>query len=617
MRFCTSCGAKKLDQTPFCNECGAKFEDIKAPQPGREVNVPGLKALSLKAKITIGVVVAILILGIGLYKLGESMTDKTKLLVSFTENLEKGDVKELVKMLDAPDESIEVKERHVKDLVEYLEEDPSLKEELIAQLRANSNAGGFKQDPVEFEELGMSQLITFEKRGKHFFLYDNYDFVLQTFPLTVNTNYGDLTFFVDGKEVKSEMIEEGYVSLGKKLPGNYEIKAVLSSDFVELEKKAEVSHFSETYVDMYLDIDYVSIESNVDGATVLVNDKDTGIKVTAGEEVEIGPVLLDGSMSVKIEHETPFGKMQSSAVPIDSSHLTVNLSLTEEEKEKVTKQLAAFLTSISASRVNGDKSLIEGHTDTLQKELIDTINQEDWSYNGYLSGVSVNEDSFSLGREDGKWVAGVEVVETWKEYTYKEYSSTIETEEVPFPYWYEFTYDEKEKKWAVNSVHSTNSGIDESALAKVDIDVDAQQKLFEASPAFKGIKTEMNQDGIEPFVTNYIHQSVEAMNRRDFSLISGLIDPTSTAYLKESSNYIDYLEEKGITEDLISVEVVDIKEKDDTTFTVSTHEEYHIYYGDGSGKYKTFNSKYEVKSTSDGYRMYKLIETKEVGSKDL
>lgn len=611
MRFCTSCGAKKIDDTPFCNECGAKFEDMKVSQTRNAANTPGLGALSLKSKLIIGAVLAVLILGFGLYKFGDSMTDKSKLLATFTENLEKGDVKELVKMLDSPDESLEVTEQHVKDLVKFLEEDPYQKEELIAQLRANSKAGGFKLVPVDSEQFGMPQLITFEKRGKHFFLYDNYDFVLQTFPLTVNTNYEDLTYFIDGEEVKSELVEEGYVSLGNKLPGNYEIKAVLSSDFVELEKEVEVSHFSPSSIEMYLDIDYVTIQSNVDGAKVLVNNKDTGIKVTADEEVEVGPVLLDGSMTVKIEKETPFGKMQSSAVPIDDDYLTVNLSLTKEEKEKVTKQLVTFLTSVSKSRVNGDKSLVEGHTDYLQKEWIDTVDEENWSYSGYLSDIRVNEDSYYLGKEEGKWMAVVEAVETWKEYSYNDSSGSIEPEDVTLSYSYEFTYDEKEKKWAVN-YFDNKSGMDESNLAKVEFDVAAQQKQFEASPVFKEVKTEMNQDGIAPFVENYVYTSVDAINSRDFSYVSGLIDPSSKDYIKEVSNYIDYLEEKEITEELLDIEIVDIKEKNDTTFIVSTQEEYQIYYSDGTAKHKTFNSKYEVKSTPDGYRMYKLIETKEV-----
>ncbi|WP_010676976.1 zinc ribbon domain-containing protein [Bacillus timonensis] len=616
MRFCTSCGAKKIDDTPFCNECGAKFEDVKVPQAKKAVNTPGISALSLKSKIIIGAVLAILILGFGLYKLGESMTDRTKLLASFTENLDKGDVKELVKMLDTPDESLEVTDQHVKELVEYLEEDPYLKEELIAQLTANSKAGGFKLDPAEMEQYGMPQLITFEKRGKHFFLYDNYDFVLQTFPLKVNTNYDDLTFFIDGKEVESKVLEEGYISLGDMLPGDYEIKAVLSSDFVELEKEVKVGHFSSSSIDMYLDIDYARIQSNVDGAKVLVNDKDTGIKVTGDEEVEIGPVLLDGSMTVKIEQETPFGKMQSSAVPIDSDYLTVNLSLTKEEKEKVTNQLVTFLTSVSKSRVNGDKDLVEGHTDYLQKELIDPVDDQYWSYSGYLSDIRVNEDSYYLGKEDGKWIAGVEGIETWKEHNYKDYSGTIESEDISNSFSYEFVYDEKEKKWAVN-YYDNISDVDESKLAKVKFDVAAQQKLFEASPVFKEVKTEMNQDGIAPFVENFVYTSIDAINNREFSYVSGLIDPSSSDYLKETSNYIDYLEEKDITEDLLDIEIVDIKEKSDTTFTVSTHEKYHIYYSDGTAKYKAYNSKYDVRSTPDGFRMYKLIDTKEVDSEDL
>ncbi|WP_078543527.1 zinc ribbon domain-containing protein [Litchfieldia alkalitelluris] len=618
MKFCTSCGAKKVDDTPFCNECGHKFEEQPVKKTRENKNqIPSWSAFSLKKKLIIGGVLAILIIGFALYKVGDSLTDKTKLMASFTEHLENGDVKELTAMLDSGDESLTMTEDHVKDLIAFIKEDPYLEEEILAQLRENAKAGGFSLNSSmeasgEYDYLGQ-QLITFEKRGKKFFIYDNYDFVVQPLSISGYTNYDDLTFFVDGEEVKSPVIEDGYVTLGSFLPGNYKVKAVLSTDFVELEKEVDVSLYYTSEYDLTLDIDYVDVYSNVADATVLVNGKDTGLKLNSDKEVEVGPVLLDGSMNIQIEKDTPIGKLKSAEVSIDNDDLTVNLALSDEQKEVVTSQIKDTLLALSEAFNQKDASPLKNQSEYVQSEFEELLH---YSFAGYLSDLKVNNNTFYIEERDGKWVTTVEVFEHWISSYYDEYEGAIATEDQATSFLYEMTYDEGKKNWSIDSIESMY-GSDDGEMTQVDIDADGLKKKFEESPAYKELTTAMNTEGIDSFMTTYISTSVAAINNRDFSMVSGYIDPSSSAYLKEVEDYIDYLDSKGITEDLLLVEVAMVDQKDDETLTVTTNEEYYIHYEDGSTKFKAYESTYEVKTGSDGFKMYKLVETNEVDSEDL
>ncbi|GAE25374.1 hypothetical protein JCM9140_1365 [Halalkalibacter wakoensis JCM 9140] len=47
-------------------------------------------------------------------------------------------------------------------------------------------------------------------------------------------------------------------------------------------------------------------------------------------------------------------------------------------------------------------------------------------------------------------------------------------------------------------------------------------------------------------------------------------------------------------------------------YIVHTFEQYTIYYNDGTAKYKTFHSSYDVNVTGADMKMMRLIETNQV-----
>ncbi|WP_159433177.1 zinc ribbon domain-containing protein [Bacillus massilinigeriensis] len=125
----------------------------------------------------------------------------------------------------------------------------------------------------------------------------------------------------------------------------------------------------------------------------------------------------------------------------------------------------------------------------------------------------------------------------------------------------------------------------------------------------------VSNEEIEQFMETYFYTSVSAINSRDFSISEPFLDPKGKSY-KESKNYISYIEENGITENFQGMEIKEVK-KTKEGYQVKTEEGYNIYYGDGSAKYKEFQSQFLLTQHEDGLKVHTLQKTEEIKSEDL
>ena len=80
---------------------------------------------------------------------------------------------------------------------------------------------------------------------------------------------------------------------------------------------------------------------------------------------------------------------------------------------------------------------------------------------------------------------------------------------------------------------------------------------------------------------------------------------------------MDYLQNKGINESLVSVEIKSVEPIDSNYIKITASEKYEITYGDATTKIKTFTSVYKLtKSSEDSFLINELMTTKEVESVD-
>ncbi|OXM83524.1 TcaA NTF2-like domain-containing protein [Paenibacillus rigui] len=126
----------------------------------------------------------------------------------------------------------------------------------------------------------------------------------------------------------------------------------------------------------------------------------------------------------------------------------------------------------------------------------------------------------------------------------------------------------------------------------------------------------VGEEKVKIFVEDYLIKGIKALDTNDFSYVESYIDTKGKKY-KEQLEYMDYLKNKGIKESLLAVEAKSAEKLDDSSFKVTTFEQYDIFYGDGSRKIKSFTSKYKiVKSGNNGFLVNELLETKETDSID-
>lgn len=128
-------------------------------------------------------------------------------------------------------------------------------------------------------------------------------------------------------------------------------------------------------------------------------------------------------------------------------------------------------------------------------------------------------------------------------------------------------------------------------------------KIGDQSTYYLKFPKETSSSAVGEFVRNHIYDNVRAISLNDFSLIENNYDKSGKSY-KEDRDYIQYLHKKGITEDLLTMEVRNVERQSDTKYKVTTYEEYHIRYGDGSVKFKSFNNEHIVTVDGNGKMLY-------------
>lgn len=155
----------------------------------------------------------------------------------------------------------------------------------------------------------------------------------------------------------------------------------------------------------------------------------------------------------------------------------------------------------------------------------------------------------------------------------------------------------------LHAEYETKDGVMKTAAQKVINTNYIDLEFTEDTP-------EETEEALNSFMEDYYYASVSAMNAGEFSFVSPYLDPDGKAYT-ESKDYVEYIYEKGITEEVVSVEVTDY-EKTDEGYVVDTEDVYDITYEDGTTKRQEYKSSYKVNKLEDGtLEINELVSTDE------
>lgn len=146
---------------------------------------------------------------------------------------------------------------------------------------------------------------------------------------------------------------------------------------------------------------------------------------------------------------------------------------------------------------------------------------------------------------------------------------------------------------------NTEVGTIKSESIKVGDQSTYYLKFPKETPSVK----EISSSAAGEFVRTHIYDNVRAISSNDFSIIANNYDKSGPSY-KQDREYLQYLYKKGITEDLLTMEVRSVERQSATKYKVTTYEEYHIRYGDGSVKLKSFSNDHIVTVDGNGNILY-------------
>ncbi|KRT92293.1 zinc ribbon domain-containing protein [Bacillus paralicheniformis] len=592
MDFCKECGRERTKNALYCKHCGARADEERASDQAAGYQ----RAMTRKRIIIMAAIAACLILLFAGYKTGEALTSKEKLISDFEAALDQKDAKKAAKLLQSSDVDLAVTEKNVKPLLDYLKEHPDEEKELISSLK--SGAG--------------HPLMTIEKKGRRFWIYDNY--VLNTAPvyLTVKTNYKDTGLFVNGEKVITTEKENFEKKIGPFVPGIYEVKAKLKSGIADLEKAEKVTALQgDVKVNADLDGHMAKLVfgegyENLKG-TLWINDQE--MKINPFKGTEFGPVLADGSMTAAVEAQFPWGKLKSEKTPIESGEIEVNLASDKEFMDEMMTTVVSHTKAAAKAFASGDVSgmtLAATSYQTSLKEVTDGLKSSSTYYKGtYLSTV-FDLDSFRLYKEDGQWKTEVKVIEKHKSAYYDDYSAP-ELEENDNGYTYTLVYSESKKKWFVEKS-------DPEAVINIEhqkeIKNDNPKEYTSAWASAKGAVNnasadeELTDQKVASAIETYLYGLQGAINTNNFGLVRDSLKEGSPLY-NDQKKLVTKLHSSGTQEEVADFSVNSWKQNGREA-TIKTTEKINIIKG-GKEQLKTYHWTYHA-SIENGQLLLTSIE---------
>lgn len=470
MIFCTKCGAEIDGGDRFCTECGHVFSKEADFDEGRSII---LETMFSKTQKIIAITIAVLlVLGVLTYKIGETLTSKDKVVSRFNQAIISRNPTQLAKYIVSSDPNVSIDSKSIDALVNYLNKIPAYSNEIVKSLNKqskdisiSSSLNGNALDVFINQTInGSKDLFKLKKQGKTWFFYDRYVLELKPVYIKVHSNTKDAQIFFGDDLLGTANKKDFIMEIGPYSPGIYKLKASLKGKYVNLEKSAEVDLVSDVDfsnenkrikdLDLNLDGYEVSVDSNYKDAKLFSSGKDTGL--TIKDANIFGPVSKDGSLIIFAKRDFPWGTVKSEEVKVSgqsSIYLKLNV-VNGDVKNTLMETINIYNKSCVEASLARDSSKLKNVSEARKKILHDDIQvavKSKRMFIGNLINTTFDLDSISIYQKDNKYYAEVSDLESYKVVWYNEGTSVPETN-LNEPAWkYTLIYDEKSKKWLINS----------------------------------------------------------------------------------------------------------------------------------------------------------------------
>lgn len=230
--------------------------------------------------------------------------------------------------------------------------------------------------------------IYLKKEGKEKLIFDKYILVLKPYKLTVSTNIPGSKIYIDGKEMGKISNDSSDIVFSSILPGTHKIRLLYEGEYSSIEGENEIICFNtnsdEIYTDLYLEGEYIDIDSNRKEAYLYINGKDTGINLA--RTYTLGPIPTDGSINIAAKAKIEGDIYESDTVSIDEYIASHELYIDYVEPAEEPIDEAVFYES---DEKDNDIDKINNLMNNYQYGMVAAINNGDYSYvNSFIESGS-------------------------------------------------------------------------------------------------------------------------------------------------------------------------------------------------------------------------------------
>ncbi|PDZ95264.1 hypothetical protein CON36_29350 [Bacillus cereus] len=127
----------------------------------------------------------------------------------------------------------------------------------------------------------------------------------------------------------------------------------------------------------------------------------------------------------------------------------------------------------------------------------------------------------------------------------------------------------------------------------------------------------MSLEQAQEFINSYLAAGIATFNNRDIKYVKTFIEPNS-AELKNISDYLVTLEKKGIKEDLIGADVLNVSKVSENVYNINVFSKYNISFNNGETKrFQSYNVVYQVVQKNNSILLRKNVKEDLVEKRDL
>ena len=298
-RFCPNCGESVPKDADFCPNCGHRLKAVVGPAPAAK------KPLSKKQKIGIGTGLALIVLLVGGFMFGRHYYSYPQQLSRLERTFKTQDPEKMAEVITSEDPNYKVSAANLKKFISYYQESSHKADfaDFLADLKHN---------PEHLEDFSV------KAKGKYLGLFPRYQLVIQPVYLTVTTDQAGMDLSLDDKKLATSKGTNYQTTWGPLTPGSYQVEGKLDSE-KSVSKQSLIRYHNpefETNSHVAMNLHKISfkVTSNIDGAKVLLNNKE--VATIEKGQAEIKDVVWHQGMEVQLDFKTAGDSLKSDTYQI-------------------------------------------------------------------------------------------------------------------------------------------------------------------------------------------------------------------------------------------------------------------------------------------------------------